>query len=238
MIRSELASLFLRLAESAGMHPIVVVFMLLLLLLLFISAGFVLLKLRNADRVLIAVDSELDALALNFGQPSAEVNLSQNHPNKGSSDPGRGKLAENPKQDDVTQKAGTVSIVGQDLKRHVLWKINDYLSIKKWKRKTTAGIKNEEFISSLNDNSGLQNEILDLINKTDKSISLQHLAKHLSQKYFDGNYHPILNELEQLERNGEIEGQVINGKVFFKKKQKAERKYILRKGRNFRKYIG
>jgi hypothetical protein len=236
MIRSELASLFLRLAESAGMHPIVVVFMLLLLLLLFISAGFVLLKLRNADRVLIAVDSELDALALNFGQPSAEVNLSQNHPNKGSSGPGRGKLAENPKQDDVTQKAGTVSIVGQDLKRHVLGKINDYLSIKTWK--TTAGIKNKEFISSLDGNSGLQNEILDLINKTDKSISLQHLAKHLSQKYFDGNYHPILNELEQLERNGEIEGQVINGKVFFKKKPKTERKYILRKGRNFRKYIG
>ena len=212
------------------------VFMLLLLLLLFISAGFVLLKLRNADRVLIAVDSELDALALNFGQPSAEVNLSQNHPNKGSSDPGRGKLAERPKQDDVTQKAGTVSIVGQDLKRHVLGKINDYLSIKTWK--TTAGIKNKEFISSLDGNSGLQNEILDLINKTDKSISLQHLAKHLSQKYFDGNYHPILNELEQLERNGEIEGQVINGKVFFKKKPKTERKYILRKGRNFRKYIG
>ena len=210
--------------------------MLLLLLLLFISAGFVLLKLRNADRVLSAVDCELDALALNFGQPSAEVNLSQNHPTKSNSDPGRGKLAENPKQDDVTQKAGTVSIVGQALKRHVLWKINDYLSIKKWK--TTAGIKNEEFISSLNDNSGLQNEILDLINKTDKSISLQHLAKHLSQKYFDGNYHPILNELEQLERNGEIEGQVINGKVFFKKKPKTERKYILRKGRNFRKYIG
>jgi len=236
MIRSELASLFLRLAESARMHPIVVVFMLLLLLLLFISAGFVLVKLRNADRVLIAVDNELDALALNFGQPSAEVNLSQNHPTKSNSDPGRGKLAENPKQDDVTQKAGTVSIVGQALKRHVLGKINDYLSIKKWK--ATAGIKNEEFISSLNGNSDLQNEILDLINKTDKSISLQHLAKHLSQKYFDGNYHPILNELEQLERNGEIEGQVINGKVFFKKKPKTERKYILRKGRNFRKYIG
>lgn len=236
MIRSELTSLFLRLAESAGMYPFVVVCMLLLLLLLFISAGFVLLKLRNTDRVLSAVDSELDALALNFGQLSAEVNLSQNHPTKGSSDPGRDKLAENPKQDDVTHKAGTVSIVGQALKRHVLRKMSDFLSIKKWK--TTAGIKNEEFISSLNDNSGLQNEILDLINKTDKSISLQHLAKHLSQKYFDGNYHPILNELEQLERNGEIEGQVINGKVFFKKKPKTERKYILRKGRNFRKYIG
>ena len=210
--------------------------MLLLLLLLFISAGFVLLKLRNADRVLSAVDSELEALALNFGQPSAEVNLSQNHPTKGSSDPGRDKLAENPKQDDVAQKPGTASIASQDSKRHVLRKMSDFLSIKKWK--TTAGIKNEEFISSLNGNSDLKNKILDLINKTDKSISLQHLAKHLSQKYFDGNYHPILNELEQLERDGEIEGQVMSGKVFFKKKPKAKRKYILRKGRNFRKYIG
>lgn len=236
MILTELASFFSRLAESAGMHPNIMVWMLLLLLFLFIFAGFILLKLRRADRVLIAVESELDALALNLGQPSAETNLSQNHPNKGKSDPGRDKLADNSKQVDVTQKTGTVSVVGESFKRHVLWKMKDYLSIKK--SKTTAGIKNEEFISSLDSNSGLKNKILDLINKTDKSISLQHLVEHLSQKYFDGNYHPILNEIEQLEREGEIEGQVINGKVFFKKKQKTTRKYILRKGKNFRKYIG
>jgi len=236
MIRSELASFYSRLAESAGMHPNILACMLLLLLLLLVTAGFILLKLRRADRVIIAVESELDALALNLGQPSAETNLSQNHPNKGKSDPGRDKLADNPKQDDAIQKAGTVSIVGGDLKRHMFLKIKDYLSIKKLK--TTADLKNEEFISSLNSNSDLKNKILDLINKTDKSISLQHLVKHLSQKYFDGNYHPILNEIEQLEREGEIEGQVINGKVFFKKKQKTTRKYILRKGKNFRKYIG
>jgi hypothetical protein len=212
------------------------VFMLLLLLLLFISAGFILLKLRRTDKSLFAVESELDALALNFGYPSAEANLSQNQPNMGTSDPDRDKLADNPKQDNATQKAGTVSIVGDGLKRHMLLKIKDYLSIKKLK--TTSDLKNGEFISSLNSNSDLKKKILDLISKTDKSISLQHLVKHLSQKYFDGNYHPILNEIEQLEREGEIEGQVINGKVFFKKKQKTTRKYILRKGKNFRKYIG
>ena len=236
MIRSELAGFFSRLAESARLHPDVMVFMLLLLLLLFISAGLILLKLRRADSVLIAVESELDALALNLAQPSAEANLSKNHPNKRKFDPDRDKFADNPIQPDLTQKAGTVSIAGEGLKRHLLWKIKDYLSIKK--STTTGGMENEEYISSLNGNSGLRTRIRDLINKTDKSISLQHLAKHLSQKYFDGNYHPILNELEQLEREGEIEGQVINGKVFFKKKQKTTRKYILRKGKNFRKYIG
>ena len=236
MIRSELASFYSRLAESAGMHPNILACMLLLLLLLFVTAGFILLKMRRADRVIIAAESEVDALALNLGQPSAEANFSQNQPNMGESDPDRDKFADNPKQDDVIQKDGMLSIVGEGFKRHVLWKIKGYLSIKE--SKTTVGTKNEQFISSLNRNSGLKDKILDLINKTDKSISLQHLVKHLSQKYFDGNYHPILNEIEQLEREGEIEGQVINGKVFFKKKQKTTRKYILRKGKNFRKYIG
>jgi len=236
MIRSELAGLFSRLFESADMHPNITVFMLLLLLLLFISAGFILLKLRRTDKSLFAVESELDALTLNFGYPSAGENLSQSQPNMGTSNPYRDKLSDNPKQDDVTRKAGTVSLVVDSIKRHILFKIKDYLSIKKLK--TTADIKNEEFISSLNSNSDLKNKILDLINKTDESISLQHLVKHLSQRYFDGNYHPILNELEQLEREGEIEGQAINGKVFFKKKQKTTRKYVLRKGKNFQKYIG
>jgi hypothetical protein len=210
--------------------------MLLLLLLLLIPAGFILFKLRRTDRVLIAVERELDAFARNLEQSSPGVNLSQNHPNKGKSDPNRDKLTDKPKQNDVTQKAGTVSVVMEGFKRHVLGKMKDYLSIKK--TKTTAGIKSEEFASSLISNSGLKKKIFDIISKTDKSISLQHLVKHLSEKYFDGNYHPILNELEQLEREGEIEGQVINGKVFFKKKQKTTRKYILRKGKNFRKYMG
>jgi len=212
------------------------IYMLLILLLLLIPAGFILFKLRRTDRVLIAVERELDAFARNLEQSSPGVNLSQNHPNKGKSDPNRDKLTDKPKQDDVTQKAGTVSVVLEGFKRHVLGKMKDYLSIKK--TKTTAGIKSEEFASSLISNSGLKKKIFDIISKTDKSISLQHLVKHLSEKYFDGNYHPILNELEQLEREGEIEGQVINGKVFFKKKQKTTRKYILRKGKNFRKYMG
>ena len=210
--------------------------MLLLLLLLFLSAGFILFKLRRTDRVLIAVERELDVFARNLEQPSSGENLSQNQPNNGNFNPNRDNLTDTLKQEDLTQKTGTVSIVLAGIKRHVLGKMKGYLSIKR--TKTVADIKGDEFASSLISNSGLKEKILDLISQTDKSISLQHLVKHLSDKYFDGNYHPILNELEQLEREGEIEGQVINGKIFFKKKQKTTRKYILRKGKNFRKYIG
>lgn len=212
------------------------IYMLLLLLLLFLSAGFILFKLRRADRVLIAVERELDVFARNLEQPSSGENLSQNQPYNGNFDLNRDNLTDKPKQEDIAQKTGMVSIVLEGIKRHVLGKMKGYLSIKR--TKTVAGIKGEEFASSLISNSGLKEKILDLISQTDKSISLQHLVKHLSDKYFDGNYHPILNELEQLEREGEIEGQVINGKIFFKKKQKTTRKYILRKGKNFRKYIG
>jgi len=210
--------------------------MLLLLLLLFLSAGFILFKLRRTDRVLIAVERELDIFARNLEQPSSGENLSQNQPNNGNFNPNRDNLTDTLKQEDLTQKTGTVSIVLAGIKRHVLGKMKGYLSIKR--TKTVADIKGDEFASSLISNSGLKEKILDLISQTDKSISLQHLVKHLSDKYFDGNYHPILNELEQLEREGEIEGQVINGKIFFKKKPKTTRKYILRKGKNFRKYIG
>jgi hypothetical protein len=200
------------------------------------SAGFILFKLSRTDRELSAVERELDTFARNLGQLSPEDNLSQNHANGRKSDPNLDKLTDNLKQDDVTKKAGTVSMVLAGFNEHVLGKMMGYLSIHK--TKTIAEPNSEEFASSLINNSALRKKILDLISKTDKSISLQHLVRHLSEKYFDGNYHPILNELEQLEREGEVEGQVINGKVFFKRKQKITRKYILRKGRNFRKYIG
>ena len=236
MMLSELVNLISRVSESAGLHPNVTIFMLLLLLLLFMSAGFILFKLSRTDRGLIAVERELDAFVRNLGQLSPEDSLSQNHPNNGNYGPNPDQLTENLKPDDVTRKAGTVSMVLAGFSRHVLGKMKAYLSIQK--RQTIADPNSEDFATSLINNSDLRKKILDLISKTDKSISLQHLVRHLSEKYFDGNYHPILNELEQLEREGEIEGQVINGRVFFKKKQITTRKYILRKGKNFRKYIG
>ena len=236
MMLTELVNFFSRLSESAGLHPSITIFMLLLLLLVFMSAGFILLKLSRTDRALIAVERELDTFARDLGHLSPEDNVSQHHPNNGKSDPNFDELTDNLKQDDVAQKAGSVSMILAGFNKHVLGKLKGYLLIQK--RQTTADAKNEDFASSLISNSVLRKKILDLISKTDKSISLQHLVKHLSGKHFDGNYHPILNELEQLEREGEIEGQVINGKVFFKKKQKTARKNILRKGNNFRKYFG
>ena len=236
MIPSGLINFFSRLSESAVLYPRLMILMLLLFLFLCISAAFILLKLRRADKVLIAVERELDAFERNSGQPSSGEKLTQNLPNIGKPDLNRVNLKENPKLDHVNQNAGMVSLDPKGLKRHVLRKMKDYLSTKK--KTPTTSSKTEDFVSSLKTNPDLKKTILDRISETDKLMSLQHLAKHLSLKRFAGNYHPILNELDRLEREGEIECQVINGKVFFKKKQKTKQKFILRKGRNFRKYIG
>ncbi len=222
--------------KSAGLHPNIVIFILLFLLLILITAGVILLKLRNADRALNAAEREMDAFIQSLEQPSPGGNSTQIHLNKSNSNPVIDKIANHPKQDDDTENAGTVSVAAVGLKRDVSGKMKDDLPTEK--PKTSSGTLSEEDLSSLTNDSGLKEKIHELILATDKSISLKYLVKQLYESNFDGNYHPILNELDQLEREGEIKGQVINGKVFFRKKEKTPRKYILRKGKNFRKYMG
>lgn len=236
MIPSEFTHFISRLSESAGLYPNVLAFMLVLLLLMVLAAGYILFQLRGTDRELITAVHELDLFAQNLKQLSPPADLKQNHPIADKFDLNPDNNSEHPGQNDVTRKAGTILNILIGFKRQVLGKIKKSLNIKN--AKISVGLQNGEFASSLINNSDLRNKILDLISQTDKLVSFQHLVKHLSGEYFDGNYHPILNELEQLETEGEIEGQVITGKVFYKKKQITERKYILRKGRNFRKYIG
>jgi hypothetical protein len=178
----------------------------------------------------------MDAFVQSLEIPSHGLNSKQIHLNKGETEPEFDKIADHPKQDDVTEKAGTVSMESVGLKRDVSEKMKDDLPTEK--PKISSGTHSKQDLSSLTNDSGLKEKIHDLILATDKSISLKYLVKQLYERNFDGNYHPILNELDRLEREGEIEGQVINGKVFFRKKQKTPRKYILRKGKNFRKYMG
>jgi hypothetical protein len=229
-------SFFSGLSKAAGLHPNIAVFVLLFLLLILIASGIILLKLRSADRVLSTAEREMDAFEQSLEQPSDGVNSTPIHLKKSKTDPDLDKIADHPKQDDVTGKAGTVSVATVGLKRDISGKRKDNLPTEK--PKISSGTSIEDDLSSLTDDSDLKEKIHKIILATDQSISLKYLVKQLYESSFDGNYHPILNELDRLEREGEIEGQVINGKIFFRKKQKTPRKYILRKGKNFRKYMG
>ena len=236
MIPSELVNFISDLSKSAGLHPNIVVCILVFLILLLISTGLIILKLRRAERVLSAVEREMDAFERSLEQSSPGGISPKIQLSSGNSDRVPDKTADNLKKSDVSKKTGTVSIGTGGLKRDVSRKMKDDLPIET--SQTRPGINREEDLSTSKNDSGLKEKIHDIIRKNDHSISLKDLVKEVYQKNFDGNYHPILSELDQLEREGEIEGQVINGKVFFRMKQKTPRKYIRRKGKNFRKYMG
>ncbi|MGD8443093.1 MAG: hypothetical protein PVH37_09715 [Desulfobacterales bacterium] len=231
-----LISFFSGLSKSVGLHPNIIVFILLFLLLLLIASGVILLKLKSADRALNAADREMDAFVQTIEQPSHGMDSTQIHRNKSKSDPILDNIADQSKQDDVSEKTATGLVASAGLKRDVSGKMLDDQSPEK--PKTSSGTPQEEVLSSLTDDSDLKEKIHGLILASGKSISLKYLVKQLYENNFDGNYHPILNELDRLEREDEIEGQVINGKVFFRTKEKTPRKFILRKGKNFRKYMG
>ena len=211
MIPSVLVNFLSNLSKSAGLHPNVAICILVFLILILITTGIILLKLRRAERVLNAVEREMDAFERSLGRSSSGIVSPNIHPSKGSPDGVLDKTAENLKKDDVS------------------------LAVEK--PHTRPAIGSEQDLPSLKNDSGLKEKIHDLIRNSDQSISLKDLVKELYQKNFDGNYDPILSDLDQLEREGKIEGQVINGKIFFRMKQKTPRKYTIRKGKNFRKYF-
>lgn len=210
---------------------IVIVFILIL------TSGFtIILYLRSTGNVLMDVGRELDSLAQNLDQQFSEAYS----PDRNRSLP---KLNSNRKKsiirldEDDDARNPVAALPGKEiLKQNFFTKLKGYLKNKQ--TKTAAAPKDEPFASSLINNSELKKQVLDLISGAEPSTSLQHLVKNLSKPYFDGNYHPVLNELDRLEREGEIEGRVINGKVCFTRRQKEKRKFTIRKGRNFRKYMG
>ncbi|MGD9288624.1 MAG: hypothetical protein PVG74_13505 [Desulfobacterales bacterium] len=236
MILSESSDFLSRLADSAGQYPDVLVIVLLFVLLVVGAAVYILVSLRRTDRELIAAERELDEFAQNLDLQASEDIFQPIHGRSVDVDPSPGQSPDLSQPSGIPNESDAGSNDQTGIGTVLLGKMKGFLSIKP--AKPDNSLKGEAFTSSLINNSDLKSEVLGLISKTDKSISLQHLVKHLSGNYFDGNYHPVLNQLEQLETEGKIEGQVINGKVFYKKKQKTERKYTLRKGRNFRKYIG
>jgi hypothetical protein len=80
----------------------------------------------------------------------------------------------------------------------------------------TTNISIENFSDPITGNTELKSTILKLIKASDLLVSLNHIARSLSGKHFDGNYHPLLNELGQLEKEGQIEGTSKGGKVYYR----------------------
>ena len=65
---------------------------------------------------------------------------------------------------------------------------------------------------------GIKNKIINLLKHTSRPIAYHEIAESLSQDFRDHDFNSILKELDQLEKKGEIIGQVAAGKLYFQLK--------------------
>lgn len=235
MIISELFNIFLDLPDKTGLSLAAMIFIFSVVLLILVAGFAILLNLRSTGNLLVDAGYELETLAQNLELQSSNKILALNLRSMSADVSDRFELGSELEQGDDTRKAQPKSLKGADGNGNTLAGLKGRLTLGKAE---TIRIKSEEYTASLLSNSDLRKWILDLICDTDQSVSLQYLVKHLPRHYFDGNYHPVLNELDRLEKEGEIEGRAVNGKAYFSKRRNETRKYIIRKGRNFRRYMG
>ena len=216
MAFAQLIDTLSRLSESFGLSLQGLVFIFSILLPVFISGSVIMHVLSTVDKVLYEAGQDLQGIAQNFEHPASDRYVSDQRPLP-AEDFEPGEIEADSGKNPVSKLAAIMRGPG---------------------KKSTVPASGAEYEAFLLCNAGLKKELLDLIHDTQESVSLQDLLIQLPRHPLDGNYHPVLNELDRLEKEGQIEGWSINGKVFFRKIQREKQKFTIRKGRNFQKFSG
>ena len=206
------------LSEATGVSSIILICIISLVFLFFIFWFIILLKLRGIRKILIDVNRRMNAISIISRQHSSNYNPTINQqayqpiPRQNTQD----KFAHRTQKLDDAKKSNTTFSVQDEPHGHGSKENNDKLSTKDLditknleRQKTTKPLPNDWYIKSA---------IYKIIDESHQPVSLQEIGQRLSGEYFDGNYNLILNELEQLEKEGLIEGTSNSGKVLFKKK--------------------
>ena len=144
--------------------------------------------------------------------PKLNQHIGLSIPNQNS----RNRFTNNTQKLNNAQEANAAFSGKDELQRHGSKEVNDKLANKN--KEATKDINGGKISKSLANDWHLKSAILKLIGEADTPLSLQDIGNKLSGEYFDGNYNLILNELDQLEKEGLIEGTSKGGKVLFRKK--------------------
>ena len=83
----------------------------------------------------------------------------------------------------------------------------------------TANIAQKNGFEEHRINTEISTKIHELLKKSDKPTLYHDLAKHLSKDYPDYNYDFFLKEVEDLQKEGKVEVQLIAGKLNFQIKK-------------------
>jgi hypothetical protein len=193
------------LSEITGLSPIVLVCIIFFLFLFFMLGLIIILKLRGIKKILIDTNRRMNAISIIARQQSSI-------PNQNS----RNRFTNNTQKLNNAQEANAAFSGKDEFQRHGSKEANYKLASKN--KEATNNINGGKISKSLANDWHLKSAILKLIDEVDTPLPLQDIGNKLSGEYFDGNYNLILNEIEQLEKEGLIEGTSKGGKVFFRKK--------------------
>ena len=215
---SEVSPILSHLSETTGLSSIVLIYTFAFLFLFFIIVLIILLKLRGIRKSIIDVNKRMNAISIISRKQSSKYNPKINPqmrlstPNQNTQD----RFIDSTQKLNNVQEANATSSAQDELQRNGSKEIMDKLSSKS--KKTPDNFNIEKISKPLTNDWQLKSAILKLLNEDDAPLSMQDIGKKLSGEYFDGNYNLILNELDQLEKEGSIEGTSKGGKAIFRKK--------------------
>jgi hypothetical protein len=218
MVISKVSIVLSHLSEITGLSSIVLICTFSFLFLFLIFGLIILLKLRGIKKILIDVNRRMNAISIISRQQSSKYNpkinphirlstLSQNT---------QDSFIDSTQNFNNAQEFNATSSVQDEHQGNGSEEISDKLSSRN--RETTDNFDIEEISKPLTSDWHIKSAILKLINENDQPIYMQDIGKKLSGEYFDGNYSLILNVLNQLEKEGLIEGTSKGGKVLYRKK--------------------
>ena len=214
---SAVTNIFLDFSKTTGLSSIVLICTFFFLLLFLIFGLIILLKLKGIRKILIDVNRKMDAFSHNSKQQSSKTKRPKTIQNTRLSDQNQDRFRDSNKHvNDVLKKARTTLPVNAEVNKYGTEGISDKLINKN--RETTNNFNIGKLSKPLTSDPQLKSAILKLINLDNIPVSLQDIGKKLPGKYFNGNYNLILNQLKQLEKEGQIEGFLKSGKVYFVKK--------------------
>ena len=212
---SEVSIILSQLSEITGLTPIVLICAFTLLVLLFIFGLVIFIEFKRIRKIIKDVNQRLIVLGLKLEQPSLESNLAKIARYKKISNPNQDKFYDSNKQFDVIQQARTALPAQDKFLKHSSEGLISKLPSQNIDNTTNINIEN--LSDPLTSNTELKSAILKLIKASDLPLSLNHIVGNLSGELFDGNYHPILNELGQLEKEGQVQGTSKGGKAYYRK---------------------
>lgn len=212
---SEVSIILSQLSEITGLTPIVLICAFTLLVLLFIFGLVIFIEFKRIRKILKDVNQRFIVLGLKLEQPSLESNLAKIPRYKKISNPNQDKFYDSNKQFDVIQQARTAFPAQDKFLKHSSEGLISKLPSQNIDNTTNINIEN--LSDPLTSNTELKSAILKLLKASDMPLSLNHIVGNLPGELFDGNYHPILNELGQLEKEGQVQGTSKGGKAYYRK---------------------